>query len=151
MAALRRSIEENEARQARLVRTLELDDDPQGVACRRVRERLDELERERVDKLQDLRALDLEESQKPAQSVKLLDRLPVGELHLEAATESTLRRIFDAFRLEIAYDRHTNRAECQVMLSDETVDSVLRTSASVVHGTQHSRGTAQVAQLVGAP
>lgn len=76
-------------------------------------------------------ALDRQESQKQAQAVELLDRLPVGELRLEAASESILRRIFEAFRLEVAYDRRTNRAECQVIISGEIVDSVLRASASV--------------------
>ena len=39
--------------------------------------------------------------------MELLDHLPVGELQLEAATEAIPRRIFEAFRLEVAYDKQT--------------------------------------------
>ena len=43
----------------------------------------------------------------------MLDRLPLGEMEVETATEAILRRVFEAFRLEVAYNRHTNRAECE--------------------------------------
>jgi hypothetical protein len=51
---LRRAIEAIEARQARQVRSLEMDDDPDGIMFRQIRDRLRQLEDERLLKIQEL-------------------------------------------------------------------------------------------------
>ena len=47
------------------------------------------------------------------------------QTELATDTEEILRRILDAFRLKVAYNRHTNHAECEVVLSAETFDAAL--------------------------
>jgi len=54
MRSLRHAIKKLDNAQTRLVRKLEVDDDPEGILFRRVRERLSELEQERLLKIKEL-------------------------------------------------------------------------------------------------
>jgi polyhydroxyalkanoate synthesis regulator phasin len=58
--ALERSIEQLEARQTRLIRNLEHTDDPHGAMFRKIRDRISEMENERVQKPSELESLQQE-------------------------------------------------------------------------------------------
>lgn len=48
---------------------------------------------------------------------ELLDPLPIGQIRLDTVAEPTLRRFFDAFRLEVHNDDRVGIVECQVTLT----------------------------------
>jgi site-specific DNA recombinase len=123
-AGLRRALGEAAAGKARLIRTLEVNDDPDGVVFEGVHARLTELERERRALADELAAL---ESADPAvgRDVALLDELPtVDGFDFSQAPEATLRTLFDAFRLVVRYDRTAHAAEITVELDDRTGDAL---------------------------
>ena len=146
--SLRRAIELIEARQARQVRNLE-HDDPRGVLFRRIRDRLEELEQDRLAKLEELRSLEEEEDPgREAQAVELLEGLPVLPEGLSSAPEELLRRLFECFRLNVSYEKPTNLAHVRVSISEDTVEQVLGDGA--VLGDGGGEGT-NCAALVCAP
>jgi hypothetical protein len=128
--SLEKSIGQLEARQNRLVRNLELDDDADGVTFRRIRERMDELENERLRKLNDLHALREEEPEAGSASPELLEHLPVGDVNLASAPENLLRRIFESFRLQVRYDKVASWATCRVVIREDALDHLLTDSSA---------------------
>lgn len=50
----------------------------------------------------------------------LLDSLPVANVNLARLPDAQGRGLFDAFRLEVRYNRAANVAHCQVTVSAET-------------------------------
>jgi site-specific DNA recombinase len=120
--ALRRAIEAIEARQARQVRNLEMDDDSDGIMFRQIRSRLHELESERLLKIQQLSELEIPGVESPPQAMELLDELPVIDFEPGSVPEANLRHLFEAFRLQVRYDKIDNQAQCRVTLSDDGVD-----------------------------
>jgi hypothetical protein len=147
--SLRRAIELIEARQARQVRNLEHDDDPRGVMFRRVRDRLEELEQDRLAKLEELRTLEeAEDPGREAQAVEVLEGLPVLPEGLSSAPEERLRRLFECFRLNVSYEKPTNLAHVRVSISEDTAEQVFGDGA--VLGDGGGEGT-NCAALVCAP
>ncbi|CAN5378275.1 hypothetical protein BH20ACT22_BH20ACT22_19120 [soil metagenome] len=130
--SLEKAIGQLAARQDRLVRNLELDDDTDGVTFRRIRERMDELENERLRKLKDLHALRGEEPDADPASPDLLDQLPVGDVNLSSAPEHVLRRMFESFRLQVRYDKVASWATCRVAIREETLDQLLTDSSALL-------------------
>lgn len=104
MRALRRVLRQLEARQARLIHSLERDDDPEGVIFRRVRDRLTELEHERTSKMKQLQKLEAERFVRTPGNPALLDALPVGDVNLLDGSDELVRQLLEALRLEIRYD-----------------------------------------------
>lgn len=133
--------------QARLVRSLEHDDDPAGAMFRQIRERMNELERERVVKVAELQSLRAQERQHDPGCMGLLDELPHADGFLESAPDSILRWLFEAFRLEVGYNRTTSWADCSVTIKEDTVDQLLANSFPL--GGDKSPGKRSL--LVGAP
>ena len=123
--ALERGIAEIEARQARLMRTLETEDDPSGMMFSRVRERMAELEQDRRVKLQEIEDLASSPPSIRSPATDLLERLPVVEAELSLAPENVLRPLFDAFRLEVRYSRPSNHCTIRVTISDDSLDSLV--------------------------
>jgi site-specific DNA recombinase len=133
--SLRRAIELIEARQARQVRNLEHDDDPRGVVFRRIRDRLEELEQDRLAKQEELRSLEDEEDPgRETQVAELLEALPVLPEGLSSAPEERLRRMFECFRLSVSYEKPTNVAHVRVSISEDTVEQVLGNRAFLADG-----------------
>jgi site-specific DNA recombinase len=144
-----------ESRQGRLIRKLEMDDDPEGVLFRQVRKRLAELEEERVVKLgilQELQAKDFEMQPPP---MELLDRLPLGEIALASAPAELLRLLFEACRLEVRFNRLTNEAACRVTIDEGSVVplclSELRTDKLGSKGQKASRQEVACTDALRAP
>jgi site-specific DNA recombinase len=148
--SLEKAIGQLEARQDRLVRTLELDDDTDGATFRRIRERMDELENERLRKLKDLHALRGEESDADPASPDLLDQLPVSDVNLSSAPEHVLRRMFESFRLQVRYDKVASWATCRVAIREEALDQ-LQTDSSALFAAQTNDPDGGCSLLVGAP
>jgi hypothetical protein len=124
--ALQRSVADLQGRQARLVRTLEERDDPGGTLFAQIARRLGELHREQQTKLTELRAVAAERPEADAQSVDLLELLPlVTSDRLAAAPEPLLRTLFERFQLQVRYHKPQNRATVRVALSDDSLDGLL--------------------------
>ena len=148
--SLEKAIGQLEARQDRLVRTPELDDDTDGVTFRRIRERMDELENERLRKLKDLDALRGEESDADPASPDPLDQLPVSDVSLSSAPEHVLRRMFESFRLQVRYDKIASWATCRVAIREEALDQLLAHSSALL-AAQRNDPDGGRSLLVGAP
>ena len=64
---------------------------------------------------------------------KLLEAVPMVEIDLALAPDEVLRRLFEAFRLEIHYDRRSHAATCRITITDVTPHR-LQTSRSDQRG-----------------
>jgi hypothetical protein len=101
----------------------------EGVLFRRVRERLSELEHERLLKFKELQALEAEQLETGPEAVELLDELPIGEGIFTSAPADVLRQLFQTFRLEVRFDKPSHRANCQVTIDEGSVASLGSDSA----------------------
>ncbi|WP_420000363.1 recombinase family protein [Streptomyces boninensis] len=128
--ALRRAVADTEARRRRLVRHLELVDDLEGGLLREVHLRHAELRAEQEELTRRLGLLDGEARR--ALNPGLLQRLPVGAVDLTGMTDQMSRALFEALRLEIRYDRVTDRATCTVTLTADTIEDVAVAAANTV-------------------
>ncbi len=134
VAALHRAIADTEARSKRLLRNFELVDDPDQDMGRDIAERRIELRSERVALQQKLAALEDEEAAAP--NPGLLRALPVGPVELDELPEDLSRRLFEALRLEVRYNRATNIATCRVTLTGETIPATARVGVDAVKAMQ---------------
>jgi len=124
--ALQRTVADLQARQARLVRTLEERDDPDGTLFEQIARRLGDLHREQQTKLAQLRAVVAERPHADAQSVDLLELLPlITSERLAAAPEPLLRTLFERFQLQVRYHKPQNRATVRVALSNDSLGGLL--------------------------
>jgi hypothetical protein len=100
---------------------------------RHIRDRLKELEEERIARLEQLRGLETEEQERNghAQAVELLEALPVLPAGVLEAPQAILRLIFEWFQLQVRYDKQSNLAHVRVAISEDTLDRVLTEGASV--------------------
>jgi hypothetical protein len=94
------------------------------VLLREVRRRLEELEREKLDKLAALHQAGVADTGDEPQSPELIDRLPILQRGLEKVPEPLLRQLFDTFRLVASYDKTTNRLRCEVTVRENALDSL---------------------------
>ena len=92
---------------------------------RRIRERLAELERQRLDALDKLRKLEAEAPRTQPGNVDLLDELPFLEKGFSGVSEDLLRPILEALRLTVRYDKAEDHARVQVAISEESLDELL--------------------------
>ncbi|MGH2708935.1 MAG: recombinase family protein, partial [Actinomycetota bacterium] len=129
--ALQRHLGEIEKRQTRQVRALEADDDADGLLLRQVRLRLTELEEERQQTLGRLAAL---EAAAPVaadrHAVDVLDCLPILDFELRGAPEEKVRRLYEAFRLRVRYDKAAMLMRCEVTVDVQDFESL---AAAVTH------------------
>jgi site-specific DNA recombinase len=129
--ALRHTLDDIETRRSRLIRNLELTDDPDGELTRDVRARVAQLG---TDKQATLAALaELERTQPIPSRPELLDLLPTGIPDLTKAPEHLLRAHFEAFRLEIHYDKRTNVATCRVTIAADAITAQRHTANQAIN------------------
>ena len=69
----------------------------------------------------------------PVPTPALLDTLPVTNLDLARLPDLQALALFDAFRLEIHYDRPGNCARCRVTLIADSLRSVLDATGEAIH------------------
>jgi site-specific DNA recombinase len=127
LRSLRTAISQTEAKRKRLVRNLELIDDPDPELLGDVSRRRAELHVEQNDLSRQL--AELEDAAQQAPNPDLLARLPVTPLDLALIPDQMSRRLFEALRLEIHYDGTTNEALCRITLTGDTIDAVARTTS----------------------
>jgi site-specific DNA recombinase len=136
LEAVRGALDEISRRQDRLIHTLETQDDPTGAVFARVQDRIRFLEAERRTKLQTLAVLEATNDLKESQ-VDLLEELPLLDIDLLNVPDDILRRLFEAFRLVIRYDRPEHHAVVQATIADGTADHLDSTVVPLVHRQYH--------------
>jgi DNA invertase Pin-like site-specific DNA recombinase len=130
-AAIRHSLATNQTSRSRLIRSLETTDDPYGDLANEVNRRLAELRAEHVAVTEELERI--EASPVPVPAPELLDGLPLLSLDLSRLPEARVRAIFEAFRLQMYYDRRNRTVRCRVTLTGDTVAAA---ADSVAKGEQ---------------
>ena len=118
---------------------------------RKIRDRMSEMENERVHKLTELESLQQDIPQADPDSLDLLDELPAGETDFAAAPSEVLRWLFEAFRLEVRYLKPSNWTNCRITVGDQALDRLAVDSAKLVRLTTGDAGTGKRSLLVRAP
>lgn len=124
--SLRRAIAEAEAKSKRLLRGLELVDNPDRNFIRDLNERRAELHGQQLDLERQLAGLEAEIRETP--NPELLTGLPVTSVDLTAAPDALSRRLFEILRLEIRYDHRTELAVCRVTLTGGSITAIADTA-----------------------
>ncbi len=125
-AALARTLADIATRQRRLLTTLETQDDPTGAVLSHVQQRIAELDVQRRAAQEALEELDAQAAAVAAAApdLGLLGRVPLGRLDVADLPQATARRLLDALRLKIQYDKVAKRATAQITLDVETADAL---------------------------
>ena len=130
IAAIKKSIADLDARKKRLIRTLEVtgddDEEPDQELIQDIKNRRAEIKAERAKLAAELETL--EEQINDQQNPDLLRLLPVGACDLDALPEDLARKLFEALRLEIHYNKADNTAVCRITLSGETLPALQQTT-----------------------
>jgi site-specific DNA recombinase len=131
---VRRAVADLDRRRRQQIRALEVGgDEPDPEFIRQVRERIAELTGERASKQAEFAELETRTAERP--NPALIDTLPVGTVRLNDVPEATLRHLFEAFRLEVHYDRRTNIATCRISLTGETIPAVQAVAQAAIGGS----------------
>ncbi|MEV5413165.1 recombinase family protein [Thermopolyspora sp. NPDC052614] len=144
IAALSASITDIQTRRARLVRSLELTDDLTAELVRDIQLRAGKLAADQEEKTAELDRL--RRAEPVRQSPELLDALPTGAPDLTMLPEEILRRLFEAFRLRVVYDKDTNIATCTITIARESLHAVQQAAQQTLNGGKEEM-TAALAQL----
>jgi len=107
----------------RLVRNLELADAIDQDLIRDINERRAELRARRSELGAQLAAAENDAREEPSPAL-----LAVTPVDLAGVPDEVSRPLFEALRLEIRYDFTTRIATCQITLTGQTIDAVVRTS-----------------------
>lgn len=126
---LRRAQDDLTARRKRLLRSLELTDDPDGELTREINTRLIELRTETDRLTTQLAELDTAQDTRPAPA--LLDALPMAPIDLARLPHDHARNLFDAFRLEVHFDKRTGTARCQVTLTADSLPTLVNATGQL--------------------
>ena len=159
IAAIKKAITDLDARKKRLIRTLEVadgdDDEPDQELIQDIKTRRAEIKAERAKLAAELEAL--EEQVNDQQNPDLLSLLPVGACDLDRMPEDLARKLFEALRLEVHYNKTDNTAVCRITLSGETLPALQQTTreSGVViplrRSTAKERGAGTCANEEGEP
>ncbi|HKF19486.1 MAG TPA: zinc ribbon domain-containing protein [Candidatus Dormibacteraeota bacterium] len=139
LAAARRAVADVDARRARLVRTLEFAEIPDDELIRHIRARATSLAAEHSSKLTELKQLERADLASPRP--ELLDALPFAAVDLAMALEPILRHLFEAFRLEVCYDRRLNTATCRVTVAAESIARLRQAAERVLQHPPDGAGS----------
>jgi DNA invertase Pin-like site-specific DNA recombinase len=130
ITAIKKSIDDLDVRKKRLIRTLEVTGDDDDLSeqelIQDIKNRRAEIKAERAKLAAELETL--EERINDQQNPDLLRFLPVGTCDLDAIPENLARKLFEALRLEIHYNKTDNTALCRITLSGETLPALLQTT-----------------------
>ena len=132
LTAIERTIADLATRRERLMHSLEVTDDPDGVLAQDVNRRLVQLAHEQDVKRGELRDLRSNPVPSSGRSTELLDYLGhVTSTQLEAAPEPALRRLFDATALTIYYDPRDRLAVCHVTLDEDNLPAINHATSTI--------------------
>ncbi|GAA3757316.1 hypothetical protein GCM10022402_39540 [Salinactinospora qingdaonensis] len=135
LASLQRRLHDLDTRRERLLAQLEVFDDPHAEMAADIRARAQRIYEERGTVQEQLRELQQHAPQRSAP--ELLEALPVGERDLAAVPEELLRRLFEAFRLQVVYDRPRHAVTVRVHLAAETVPELRQAADRVLTHDDH--------------
>ncbi|MDQ3765010.1 MAG: recombinase family protein [Actinomycetota bacterium] len=130
IAALRREIDHTELKSKRAIRSLELFDQPDPDLIRDINERRAQLRHHKAEL--HARLTEAENQIQHAPNAELLDALPIGVVRLDELPEDLARRLFEALRLELRYDKNTNRLTCRITLTGPTTPAAQHTANDAV-------------------
>jgi site-specific DNA recombinase len=144
VAALERSIADLTARRERLLHTLEVTDDADGILAQDVNRRLTQLVHEQDLKRAELRTLRNTPVLSSRPSLHLLDHLGVitGD-ELLAAPEAGLRMLFEATGLALRYDPRERLAVCQVVIDEGNLPAITNATAIIGGGDGASNAVSE--------
>lgn len=125
VTALRRAITDTDVKIKRTVRNLELVDDPDQDFIRDINDRRSELRAQRQQLETQLAEVEDRIDQTP--NPDLIDALPHATIQIDELPDDLARALFEALRLEIHYNKTTNRATCRVTLTGQTIDAARQT------------------------
>jgi site-specific DNA recombinase len=115
--AVGRAIVDIQARQKRLFKILEDNDDDGGTLYQRAKQRQQELDAEYARKRTELEELERTAPADSGGSVDLLDDLPHGRIDLAVLSAERLRPLLDAFAVQLHYNSHDNSVRIEVTVS----------------------------------
>ncbi|WP_460696639.1 recombinase family protein [Nocardia thraciensis] len=143
LAALHRDIADIETKGKRLIRSLELVDEPDQELIRDINERRAEL-RDQQAQLRN-RLAELEAEQMLTPNPALIDSLPTGYTRVEQLPDHLARALFEALRLEIRYNKTHNRVTYRITLTSQTIAAAHRSAhdAVVIPLTRNNHTTRQ--------
>ena len=118
---LEAAIQDVDKRRSRQVRALELSDDDEGF-IREVRCRVAELGVERARLVTSLDALNAERP--PTVDPTLIRALPIEQINLATLDHELRFKLFRLFRLEVRYDKLSNRADCTITLTRQALPTL---------------------------
>ncbi len=127
--AITHAIADLDARKKRLIRTLEVvdgdNDEPDTELIQDIKNRRAEIKAERAKLAAEL--ADLEDQANNQQDTDLLRMLPVGNCDLHALPDDLTRKLFEALRLEVHYNKADNTALFHITLSGATLSAIQQT------------------------
>ena len=74
----------------------------------------------------------LTDAEAHAANTGLLDELPIGPFDLDQLPDELTRELFEAIRLQIHYDRATNKATCSITLAAETINAAATAAGKAI-------------------
>ena len=144
VAAAEKAVRDNEHSRRRLLRVLEVTDDPDPELMRDITTRRAELGSEHRELTAELTRLAELEHQQP--NPELLDTLPVGACDIATLPEPVARRLFEAFRLEIHFDKTRHSALYRITLTGDTLPTA-HVAAAVQVGAEGQRPAAETPEI----
>ena len=123
-------------RRERQFHALEVADDLDQSFIQGVQLRVADLDAQIKEKKAEIEKLKREAP--PRQDPALVDSLPAGRCEIATLPDATRRRMFEAFRLQLHYDKRTNSVRCQVTLASETIGSVARAAGDALRTGHHT-------------
>ncbi len=126
ISALRRDIVEVGTKSKRLIRSLELMDEPDKEMIADINTRRAELRDEQSRLSDQLAELEAEDLLTPTPA--LLDALPTGTIDIRDLPEELARSLFEALRLEIRYNKTHHRATYRITLVGQTLAATRSTA-----------------------
>ncbi|RKS68312.1 DNA invertase Pin-like site-specific DNA recombinase [Actinomadura pelletieri DSM 43383] len=132
LAAVEGQIVELKRRKERVLDSLEAADEPSPAFVNSINERTTRIGAELEGKQAVLR--ELREAVPVAPCPELLDRCPTGTVDLGLLPEVTLRRLLDAFAVQMRHDPEGDLVAVQVTITPETADTQLRAAHAAIAG-----------------
>ncbi|NIL39789.1 recombinase family protein [Salinispora arenicola] len=144
IAVLQRTLDDITTRRRRLLRVIEENDDPDGTVFAEISERRAQLDRDREAKAAELAHLEETMPADPG-SADILAALPEMEVKLSLLPTDRLRRLLDAFAVQIHHDVRTNQVAFRATVSQHAAPHLARLTRATADGprpaTHHHTST----------
>ncbi|WP_424923726.1 recombinase family protein [Actinomadura darangshiensis] len=132
LVAVERQIAELKRRKERVLDSLEAADDPTPVFVNSINERTTRIGADLEAKQTALR--ELRDATPVAPCPELLDQCPTGTVDFDLLPEPVLRRLLDAFAVQMCHDKQSNQVDVQVTITPETADTQMRAANVAIMG-----------------